>query len=330
MPQKVTAAKFQFSQMRCTDPAEQGFLGGASAHTVWTCSDVSSAFSDSEASSASAPEPGSRAAGTNPVAHRVWHATGGTPDNQFDTDSAESEASDTQGDGPDDVRGEQKSGALENALKLHEKGKCNPCSWHRRSRGCRYGEDCYFCHLPHDPFLEKRARPRKDKRVQYRRFIDVLEAMYPGDSGRMSEVAQELSRDDYLHNLVRLRAAHARANAAGRARGGADCASSDPVGCTTDRKVAPRPVEDKRASGDDVRWQPSQPAQMSSDSKRVGAGGAAVRWAAATPKRNRPLGALQLRLHSYIQSQQEHMAASRLAMPAPPRHALGRPAPIQV
>eukprot|EP00931_Biecheleriopsis_adriatica_P069484 TRINITY_DN4331_c0_g2_i5.p1 TRINITY_DN4331_c0_g2~~TRINITY_DN4331_c0_g2_i5.p1 ORF type:complete len:270 (+),score=60.61 TRINITY_DN4331_c0_g2_i5:41-811(+) len=55
---------------------------------------------------------------------------------------------------------------------LHAQSKCTPCKFYKSASGCAKGQDCKFCHLPHQKRV--RARPNKAIRDQCKRIKDML------------------------------------------------------------------------------------------------------------------------------------------------------------
>eukprot|EP00929_Paragymnodinium_shiwhaense_P070819 TRINITY_DN3594_c0_g1_i1.p1 TRINITY_DN3594_c0_g1~~TRINITY_DN3594_c0_g1_i1.p1 ORF type:complete len:245 (-),score=32.12 TRINITY_DN3594_c0_g1_i1:433-1167(-) len=45
---------------------------------------------------------------------------------------------------------------------LHSYGKCSPCAWFWKAKGCRSGLECTFCHLCPQDELKKRKRAKVD------------------------------------------------------------------------------------------------------------------------------------------------------------------------
>jgi len=55
---------------------------------------------------------------------------------------------------------------------LHPSGRCKPCRFVLTRRGCTSGDDCKFCHLPHDvgEIPKRKARPGKTTRDSFKKF----------------------------------------------------------------------------------------------------------------------------------------------------------------
>jgi hypothetical protein len=73
---------------------------------------------------------------------------------------------------PIDAEGEPTSiGSLDHDL------HCNPCAFMIRSRGCKQGVYCRFCHLPHSGEIKKnRPRPCQKQRIRFKNTLDQLKA----------------------------------------------------------------------------------------------------------------------------------------------------------
>lgn len=47
----------------------------------------------------------------------------------------------------------------DNKLAAHNRGECTPCNWQRRFKGCKFGDACTYCHLPHTGRKRTRRKP---------------------------------------------------------------------------------------------------------------------------------------------------------------------------
>lgn len=85
---------------------------------------------------------------------------------------------------PHDDDGEKGMGALELLAEggfwsvgseKHFAGLCRPCQWVITSAGCRSGQDCTFCHLPHNTSpSDKNSRPCKAQREYSKKVLKSL------------------------------------------------------------------------------------------------------------------------------------------------------------
>jgi len=74
---------------------------------------------------------------------------------------------------------------------LHSSGNCKPCFYVNMKGGCGSGQDCLFCHIPH--VAKTGARPCKAKRVQIRRFSDLLGGLTKSDDESFRLAVQKLA-----------------------------------------------------------------------------------------------------------------------------------------
>jgi hypothetical protein len=61
----------------------------------------------------------------------------------------------------------------------HEFDTCSPCAFMVRSRGCKQGIYCGFCHFPHSEDVDKRRnrpRPCKAQRMRFQKTLDRLKS----------------------------------------------------------------------------------------------------------------------------------------------------------
>lgn len=47
-------------------------------------------------------------------------------------------------------------------IAAHENGTCVPCNWQRRSKGCKFGDECAYCHFEHKGHRHRPNRKSKD------------------------------------------------------------------------------------------------------------------------------------------------------------------------
>eukprot|EP00931_Biecheleriopsis_adriatica_P109318 TRINITY_DN8357_c0_g2_i1.p2 TRINITY_DN8357_c0_g2~~TRINITY_DN8357_c0_g2_i1.p2 ORF type:complete len:179 (-),score=46.83 TRINITY_DN8357_c0_g2_i1:193-729(-) len=61
-------------------------------------------------------------------------------------------------------------------LEAHIKGECKPCAYfHQKVDGCRWGDDCSFCHLCDKDALKQRKRMKKQQMQQVRKLNELKE-----------------------------------------------------------------------------------------------------------------------------------------------------------
>lgn len=72
-----------------------------------------------------------------------------------------------------------------NAVEAHESGRCIPCNWQRRQKGCKLGDACGYCHLPHDT---KRKRNHKSKRKTFLMSEEASEPFFTETSRDIKEL----------------------------------------------------------------------------------------------------------------------------------------------
>eukprot|EP00931_Biecheleriopsis_adriatica_P011849 TRINITY_DN112937_c0_g1_i1.p1 TRINITY_DN112937_c0_g1~~TRINITY_DN112937_c0_g1_i1.p1 ORF type:complete len:273 (-),score=40.04 TRINITY_DN112937_c0_g1_i1:80-898(-) len=74
---------------------------------------------------------------------------------------------------PSDCGGlETSAGDVSNPEAMHDEGKCTPCKFQKSAKGCAKGQNCKFCHLPHQK--KSRSRPSKPVRDECKRIKDML------------------------------------------------------------------------------------------------------------------------------------------------------------
>eukprot|EP00931_Biecheleriopsis_adriatica_P013694 TRINITY_DN115162_c0_g1_i1.p1 TRINITY_DN115162_c0_g1~~TRINITY_DN115162_c0_g1_i1.p1 ORF type:complete len:212 (+),score=45.00 TRINITY_DN115162_c0_g1_i1:86-721(+) len=81
----------------------------------------------------------------------------------------------------------------------HAEGKCVPCKFFRSSVGCKKGDDCVFCHLPHAK--RSRDRPKKATRDLYKRMKASL-AKQELDPETRQKLEQEISQESRYFSML--------------------------------------------------------------------------------------------------------------------------------
>eukprot|EP00930_Biecheleria_cincta_P039597 TRINITY_DN27200_c0_g1_i1.p1 TRINITY_DN27200_c0_g1~~TRINITY_DN27200_c0_g1_i1.p1 ORF type:complete len:310 (+),score=49.19 TRINITY_DN27200_c0_g1_i1:75-932(+) len=91
-----------------------------------------------------------------------------------------------------------------NAPQLHDIGKCRPCLHTMYDSYCDRGNDCEFCHLPHNDYIQlAHRRPCKATRTRCKRIVDKLIAKHKDDPEALEHEAQRLiRRHPYARPLV--------------------------------------------------------------------------------------------------------------------------------
>merc|ERR1719210_1336040 len=59
----------------------------------------------------------------------------------------------------------------------HDEGLCKPCNWVHSKIGCKSGQNCAFCHLPHFPAKDqtKQNKPGKKARDRCKKWLDFID-----------------------------------------------------------------------------------------------------------------------------------------------------------
>mmetsp|Transcript_63474 Transcript_63474/g.164734 ORF Transcript_63474/g.164734 Transcript_63474/m.164734 type:complete len:304 (-) Transcript_63474:121-1032(-) len=121
---------------------------------------------------------------------RRAQAAAGASDLQ--NDSAESDGTDEQLADP---------GTWSRGSAKHAEGKCRPCHYVRTTAGCLNAENCDFCHLAHR--RKNRPRPHRRKRMQCKKYADMLEDAEANNPEVFREAIEGLSsRSAYLQSVV--------------------------------------------------------------------------------------------------------------------------------
>lgn len=285
-------------------------------HRVWTSSDGASACGAASGgeSSIGSEVNGVKARHEDVRFHRYWESSA-TSDDQTklstpgrkESDCNECNESDNKAPPSDD---EETGDAAEDSAKdedpysLHDAGECKPCLWVNNKRGCLNGDHCKFCHLDHQSASFKRHRPRKAKRNQCKRVLAVIEGMYPNKPDMVPEVVQQLSTDGYLHRLMMRRRAQ-------KEKTGQD----EDVEEGQDENDTSRQVDVARESGQEAK-QSSVAAKLS----KIGVSSSA----GLPPKRKHRLGALELKLQSYVQSKGDECSVDTGGLPSSDGKASGK------
>jgi len=86
----------------------------------------------------------------------------------------------------------------------HLDKRCRPCHYVHTPVGCVNGQECLFCHLPHDK--KSRPRPCKSKRIQCKQFLNMLEETQTVDPEKFKEVVDTIpDRSMYLQTMFKKR-----------------------------------------------------------------------------------------------------------------------------
>lgn len=83
----------------------------------------------------------------------------------------------------------------------HNEGNCKSCHFFHSPAGCASAKDCLFCHLPHAS--RTRPRPCKTKRLQCKRFADLLVKKMETNPDRLTEaVHQAICQSSFMQGMV--------------------------------------------------------------------------------------------------------------------------------
>eukprot|EP00811_Abedinium_folium_P007339 NODE_16771_length_978_cov_4.767333.p1 GENE.NODE_16771_length_978_cov_4.767333~~NODE_16771_length_978_cov_4.767333.p1 ORF type:complete len:170 (-),score=17.75 NODE_16771_length_978_cov_4.767333:376-885(-) len=96
----------------------------------------------------------------------------------------------------------------ETAMHSHEEGTCTPCRFHTKEGGCLNGENCHFCHEPHDATHAgarmRRSRPNKTVRARCKVIVDAVAStgmtLHDGESAPNNPSVRTL----YLSRLMKV------------------------------------------------------------------------------------------------------------------------------
>merc|ERR1740123_1691685 len=78
---------------------------------------------------------------------------------------------------------------------------CRPCHYVHTASGCMHGQGCRFCHVPHEK--KTRFRPCKNKRLQCKKYIQMLDDVSRDDPESLGEAVQHAcARSAYLNDMM--------------------------------------------------------------------------------------------------------------------------------
>lgn len=76
----------------------------------------------------------------------------------------------------------------------HANGSCNPCVFYTIHRGCSKGDQCCYCHLPHEDRQKPAHRPRKQTREKYKQTVQSILEAYQDQPDLLHDQLQELAK----------------------------------------------------------------------------------------------------------------------------------------
>eukprot|EP00419_Tripos_fusus_P008048 CAMPEP_0172685692 /NCGR_PEP_ID=MMETSP1074-20121228/20426_1 /TAXON_ID=2916 /ORGANISM="Ceratium fusus, Strain PA161109" /LENGTH=177 /DNA_ID=CAMNT_0013504883 /DNA_START=29 /DNA_END=562 /DNA_ORIENTATION=- len=104
---------------------------------------------------------------------------------------------------PQAVEWLRKAGMWSVGSAKHGSGLCRPCHYCHTKDGCRAGEDCQFCHLPHTSVDQK--RPCRARRRQCRIIADIVKDSGEDlDHGEYVDVIESIgSKSTYMQKVLK-------------------------------------------------------------------------------------------------------------------------------
>lgn len=124
-----------------------------------------------------------------PKEHKVWDASseslGGEEEAEFADDSALTSPPQQACEGTPASAEMHVLPSIGSAS--HEAGTCKPCSFANTKGGCRWAENCDFCH-----YMHKRQKLSKKRRAHCQRFIEQQEIQIAADPEAVSQIAETM------------------------------------------------------------------------------------------------------------------------------------------
>merc|ERR1712079_295752 len=96
-----------------------------------------------------------------------------------------------------------KNGVWSVGSKRHEEGLCKPCHFVHTKKGCKSGQGCAFCHLPHTICTSKTEnRPSKSDRDQCKKLLGIVDR--EGLEGeQLKQIVRDVScQSTYVKSIV--------------------------------------------------------------------------------------------------------------------------------